>query len=529
MLLGRRKTFSALLLFLRALKRCRYVRALGVGLLCFPVTAALLSSAAAQVVFTDDFDTGAATCDTLSPNWTTTSTNLSGIDTFTANSNSCALFTRGDAVSVTSIAVDLSSAVGADLTAWVRKGADTFSEDPDTTAENLVIEYSDATGFFFVLQEFDATALADGAVTNVNLSLPFAALHANTQFRVRQLGGSGGPPANGGLGWDFWHIDDFVITQTATPPPPPPPPTLTANSCDDFEGGALNNWIASNTTRVGINSDTSNSLSNSLFLRHDTATATSVAVNGTGLVEVTAWIRRGSDAFSENPDAGENLTLEFLDASNNWIALETFPGGGTQGEIFTRTYTATAAFRHPNFRLRFSYSNGSGSDFDYWHVDDVCLVSGAPNLMVSKTVLIESDPVSPPSGPQYAIPGAQARYMFTFSNTGIGVVDSGTIVLDDTLDSNIALFVGDLDGGGSPFVFTDGTGANASGLSLNFGSLADPTDGVIFRDSGNNIITPTGPYDDSVASFELIFDGQMNGAGGGGVPTFTVEYRVQVD
>jgi len=478
-----------------------------------------------QVVFSDDFDAGPAACSTLAPNWTTTDANLSDIDTSTANSNSCSLFTRGDIVSTTTIPIDLSGASGADFEAWVRKGDDAFSEDPDAAAENLVLEFRDALGAWFTLSSFDAVALADGAITNVNIPLPAAALHGAVQFRFRQLGGSGGPPNNGGLGFDFWHVDDVVVTATATPPTPP---TLTANSCDDFEQGTLNNWFATDTTRIGINTDTANSPTNSLFLRHGTATATSVAVNATGLSEITVWVRRGDDTFSENPDPGEDLTIEFLDNALVWTPLETFTGSGTQGEIFNRTYPATAAMRHSNFRIRITLAAGNGVDFDYWHVDDVCFVSGMTDLNVVKSLSVESDPVGTGADP-YAIPGAFIRYTIDVSNAGAGVVDNDTIVLEDTLDQNIALFVGDLDGSGSPFIFTDGTGANASGISLDFGSLADGTDGVIFRDASNNIITPTAPFDDDVASFELTFDGSMNGTGAGGTPAFSIEYRVRVD
>ena len=477
--------------------------------------------AQAQVVFSDDFDDGAG-CDTLAPNWTTTDTNLADIGTFTSNSGSCSLFTRGDVVSVTSVAIDLSSAAGGTLTAWLRAGDDAFSEDPDAAGEGFVAEYLDEFGFWNTLISFDATATTPGSITNLNVTLPAAALHAGFQLRFSQEGGTGGPPANGGLGWDFWHVDDVVVTQTTTPPPPP---SLNANSCDEFEEGALNNWSVSNATRVGINGDTFNSASNSMFLRHDTATATSVSVNATGLTQVSVWVRRGSDTFSENPDAGENLVLEYLDSSNIWTTLETFTGTGTQGQIFNRTYAADATFRHTNFRLRFRYLTGSGSDFDYWHVDDVCLISGNPNLTVTKSVIIESDPL----GSNFAIPEALARYTIDVENTGLGVIDANTIIITDTLDPNVALFVGDLDGAGSPFIFTDGIGADESGVNINFASLGSTTDGVIFRDSSNNIINPTGPYDPTVASFEIIFTGAMNGTGSGGTPNFNIQYRTQIE
>jgi len=273
----------------------------------------------------------------------------------TTNSGSCSLSTLGGAVTVTGAVFDLSGISGSQISAWVRKGADSFSEDPDNAGENLVLEFIDTTGFWITLETFDAGALAAGTIINVNTAIPFNGLHANAQLRVRQLGGSGGPPANGGLGWDFWHIDDIAVTETGTPPPIPNP-DLTANSP-----------------------------TNSLFLRHGTASAISIALNTGGLQQITVYVQRGSDAFSENPEAGEDLVLEFLDSSNTWIGLETFPGDGAQGQIFNRTYAATPAMRHINFRLRLRLLTGSGSDFDYWHVDDLCLVSGAPSPTVTSS------------------------------------------------------------------------------------------------------------------------------------------------
>ena len=479
---------------------------------------------AQTVVFSDDFDATPTTCDTLAPNWTTTDANLSGIGTFTSNSNACSLFTRGAAVALTSSTVDLSSATGADLTAWVRKGSDAFSEDPDNSGESLTIEFFDSTGIWLTLQSFDAGALAPGAITNVNISLPANALHANFQLRISQQGGSGGPPANGGLGWDFWHVDDVVVTETNTPPPPP---DLTANSCDDFEGGALNNWAVTNAVRIGINNDTANSPTNSMFIRHGAATATSVPIDARGLATFSIWIRRGSDTFSENPEAGEDLTLEYFNSSNAWTTLETFTGGGTQGQIFTRVYTAAADFRHANFRVRLSLATGSGSDFDYWHIDDVCFVSGAPNISVNKTVSIESDPIGTPTNP-FAIPGSIVRYAIAITNTGVGVVDANTIQLSDLIDPNIEMFVGDLNGSGSPIIFTDGVGADASGVSLPFVSLGDSGDGVTFLNSSNVAFTPTQPFDENVATLELNFSGSMNGTGAGGTPNFTIEFEARV-
>ncbi len=110
-------------------------------------------------------------------------------------------------------------------------------------------------------------------------------------------------------------------------------------------------------------------------LRWNTVTATSIAIDmDQPLAALEVWIRRGANAFSDRPEGNENLVLEYLDDSNNWVTLETFSGGGPQGEIFDRSYALPANALHDSFRVRFRLLNGSGQDFDYWHVDDVCLI-----------------------------------------------------------------------------------------------------------------------------------------------------------
>jgi hypothetical protein len=103
------------------------------------------------------------------------------------------------------------------------------------------------------------------------------------------------------------------------------------------------------------------------------------------------------------------------------------------------------------------------------------------------------------------------------------------MVIGDAVDAPTSLFTGDFDGGGSPFNFIDGTGLNASGLSLPFTSLGDGSDGVTFLNGGGSSIIPNGAFDPAVASFRLAFDGAMSGTSGGGTPTFTIEYRVLVE
>ena len=136
------------------------------------------------------------------------------------------------------------------------------------------------------------------------------------------------------------------------------------------------------------------------------------------------WIRRGDDGFSEDPDSGEDLVLEYLDNGGSWIALETFAGGGTNGQTYLRTYNLPSGGRHSGFQLRYRMILGSGAAWDFWHIDDVCFVQRPfPLLELVKTSQTLSDPINGSASP-YAIPGARVQYGITLENRGSGQVDA---------------------------------------------------------------------------------------------------------
>jgi len=322
-------------------------------------------AAPGDILFSDDFESGS-----LVANWTENNSGGgdAGISTATANSGTQSMFTRWDVVSVTSNAIN-TTVPAATLTVWVRRGADSFSEDPEANDEDLVIEYMNDVGGWTQLENFPGGG-PPGETLTATYTLPTAARHANFQIRIRQTGGDGGAPANGGVGWDYWHIDDVIVTEIS-------PPIPGTGFCDDFESG-LANWTLSSSSRAGIGSQTSSSPTRSLYTRHGPVTASSTLVDmsavSTGLV--SAWIRRGSDSFSEDPDNGEDLAVEYMNNVGAWVLLETFSGSGSSGQIFTRSYTVPANGLHSNFQLRFRQTAGSGPDYDYWHMDDVCITPG---------------------------------------------------------------------------------------------------------------------------------------------------------
>ncbi len=319
--------------------------------------AAGVQAAPGDVLFSDDFESGS-----LAPNWSAAGSGDAGVGGQTANSGSLSMFTRWNAVTVTSVPINLAVA-GAELRFWVRRGDDAFSEDPDAV-EGLVVEYLDNTASWVTLETFIG-ADTPGETFDRTYELPTAALHGAFQLRFRQLGGSGSD-------WDYWHIDDVIITETEAATS-----STQGGFCEDFESG-LARWSISGPGGAGTSAQTANSPSHALFLRWDDVNVTSRQVDLQGpSATVSIWVRRGDDSFSEDPDGNEDLVLEYLNSSSTWVALETFSGNGSPGGVFDREYTLPADARHAGFRLRLRYANADGPDFDYWHVDDVCIQNNA--------------------------------------------------------------------------------------------------------------------------------------------------------
>ena len=467
------------------------------------------SAAAGDILFTDNFERAV-----LAPNWTVDVATAAGINTDTFNSPTRSLFTRHQTVFVTSSIIDI-TVPGADLSYWVRRGQDTFSEDPDT-GEDLVIEYLDSVGTWITVVTFPGKG-TPGEILAGSAPLPFSALHANFQLRISQTGGSG-------FDFDYWHIDDIVVTETSASRPP-----LALGTCDDFEQGLPNWTITSGGGGAGISTATFQSSASSMFTNAGVVTVTSNVIDTSNPLfdSVSMWIRRGADAFSEDPDGGENLIVEYLNNTLTWVALETFSGAGGQGQIFIRDYALGAAARHAVFQLRFRQIAGNNGIFDFWHIDDVCLEgsSALPTLTVLKTVVLEDDPVNA-TAPK-SIPLSNSIYTIRVSNAGFGSPDNNTLFISNALPAELELFTGNYNAG-APYEMIDGTGADASGVSCAFIALGDATDCVTFLNSSSVAITPNGTYDPAVRTIEFRPSGTMNPSVGANTPFFDLVFRVRV-
>jgi len=466
-------------------------------------------AAPGDILFSDDFNRV-----NLAP-WTTTNPAVSGIlvGGQTSGSPPRAGFTSNTAVTVTSPSFNAAVPV-ARLSIWVRRGSDFIpgSEDPDF-GENLVLEYQRADNSWVQLSTYLGPD-TPGQIFDDSFLLPADALHGTLAVRVRQTGGSG-------LTFDFWHFDDVIVTELAPAPP------MEVGTCDEFEDG-LTNWSINQTTGfAGTSSATSLSPSNSLFLNGGVVNVVSTIIDTADPTfgDLTLWIRRGSDAFSEDPDGAENLVVEYLDDVGTWIALETFTGGGPAGQVFVRAYDLPAAGRHASFQLRLRQTGGSGQPFDFWHVDDVCFdFSTDPVLSVSKISEVLPDPVNNPG--LLAIPGATVQYTVGLTNQGFGTVDGDSIVITDVLPANTALFVDT--SGGAPITFANGP--VASGLSYTFA-----TDVAFSNQVGGGAPYTYVPlpdvqgFDPAVTGIQVSPTGTMNAATVGNNPSFNILFRIRIE
>jgi len=466
-------------------------------------------SAPGDILFSDDFEDG-----TLA-SWTTTNGAISGVSNNAgyAGSGVFGAFTSNLAVTVTSPSFN-AAVPEARLRLWIRRGSDAFSEDTDP-GEDFVLEYQRADNSWGQLNTFLGGG-TNGQVYNVSVVLPTDARHANLAIRLRQTGGSG-------FDWDYWHFDNVIVDEIAVAA------ALGIGTCDFFEGGLGSNWTINATSGfAGVSAVTASSPSNSMFLNGGVVNVESVVVDTTDLTfsDLSMWIRRGADAFSEDPDFSENLVVEYLDDVSTWVALETFNGNGIDGQIFVRSYTLPAAGRHANLQIRFRMTGGSGAPWDYWHIDDVCFEQNPdPILQVSKVAAVLSDPINGGSDPK-AIPGAFVQYTVNVVNQGIGAVDANSMEITDPVPANTALFVSTVSG--DPIAFVDGT--PTSGLLYNYAVDVTYSSQVGGGAPFTYIPVPDAEgFDPLVTGYRIAPTGSMNGSTVVGDPSFDVVFQVRIE
>ena len=150
---------------------------------------------------------------------------------------------------------------------------------------------------------------------------------------------------------------------------------------DDFNRVSLPPWTTSNPAVSGIlvGGQTSGSPPRAGYTSNQAVTVTSPTFNAAvPSARVEIWIRRGDDAFSEDPDGGENLIFEYQRADSSWGSLSTYFGSGTPGQTYQDSFVLPLDALHGSLSVRLRQTGGSGFDFDYWHFDDVVVTELAP-------------------------------------------------------------------------------------------------------------------------------------------------------
>jgi uncharacterized repeat protein (TIGR01451 family) len=147
-----------------------------------------------------------------------------------------------------------------------------------------------------------------------------------------------------------------------------------------------------------------------------------------------------------------------------------------------------------------------------------------PALTIQKLSEVLSDPENGASNPK-RVPGSLVRYSISVANTGTGTVDAGTLVVADTIPTNLAMYAGSASG--DPVEFVDGP--TLSGLSFTYANDVrfsnQPGGGPPYT----YVPTPDADgFDPNITAVRITPAGSMNGADGANVPSFTVRFVVRV-
>jgi uncharacterized repeat protein (TIGR01451 family) len=135
------------------------------------------------------------------------------------------------------------------------------------------------------------------------------------------------------------------------------------------------------------------------------------------------------------------------------------------------------------------------------------------------------DPVNGASNPK-RIPGATVRYEVVVRNSGIGMSDSGSVVLTDPVPANTALYVSTASG--NPVEFIDGS--PVSGLSFNYATHVSYS-----RQAGGGPpytyvpVPDANGFDPVVTGLRVAPAGALLPNGVSGAPGFSIRFRVRLN
>ena len=171
----------------------------------------------------------------------------------------------------------------------------------------------------------------------------------------------------------------------------------------DFNNG-LQNWTVSDPTFIthstlvcGLNGTSGGSIETQAnFNAPYYATSPTINLAGTSNMPLHVWVLQGSSSCGEEPDANEDLQIQYIDIGGNWVTLNTWLGSTTGGTAEQWSTNLPSAALHANTQIRIYQTSGSGSGptcCDTWFVDDVYL--DAPSSYVELTKNVPMNAVTP--------------------------------------------------------------------------------------------------------------------------------------
>ncbi len=253
--------------------------------------------------------------------------------------------------------------------AFERGGAGNAPEN----GEDLFVDYFNADGEWINLLSLPGSGPVTTSFAMESVILPPKAYHSSFRFRFRNIA-SVGP-------FDDWYVDDirlFEVTRGRIP------------FVETFPSRSLDadKWPIS----TGVRLDT--------LGRNETSAPVSANLQGASLlqtqpldlsressVSVRYYFQQGG--FGDEPEAGDDLFVEFFDARGTWQLLAQHLGVDGGLTTFTRRevmLSRNSGAYHRDFRLRFRTAGDPG--FDDWFIDDVAIeVFSPPEIEVAPAAL----------------------------------------------------------------------------------------------------------------------------------------------
>ena len=186
----------------------------------------------------------------------------------------------------------------------------------------------------------------------------------------------------------------------------------TAGTIWDFNTG-LQGWTVSNPTFVGrytntcgVNGTSGGSIKTQAnYNAPHHATSPRVNLAGAQNMPLHAWVLQGSFSCGEEPDSSEDLQIQYITSSGNWVTLNTWAGATQGGTAQQWSTNLPAAALHSSTQIRINQVSGSGASgtcCDFWFVDDVHLASPPESHWISPTIGWGQGALQPVSRSTYA-------------------------------------------------------------------------------------------------------------------------------